>query len=89
MRTITPRYSVTLTSVETSVQALIADRFGLAVGVAGIVTLAGALMFVPPPPKQKRRRRLRTDHRRHARIRPHPGPATEPHTVARTRAQGG
>jgi predicted MFS family arabinose efflux permease len=59
MRTITPRSTVTLTSVETSIQNLasiiapllggvIADRFGLAVGlgVAGAVTLAGALMFI-------------------------------------------
>jgi hypothetical protein len=63
MRTITPRYSVTLTSVETSIQnlasiigpllgAVIADRFGIAVGlgVAGGVTLVGALMFVVSRP---------------------------------------
>ena len=65
MRTIPQRFSVTLTSVETSVQNLasivgpllggvIADRFGIAVGlvVAGAVTLAGAVMFVIlPAPK--------------------------------------
>ena len=59
MRTIPQRYSVTLTSVETSVQNLasiigpllggvIADLFGIAVGliVAAVVTLVGALMFI-------------------------------------------
>ena len=59
MRTIPQRYAVTLTSVETSVQNLaaiigpllggvIADLFGIATGlvIAGVVTLAGALMFV-------------------------------------------
>ena len=65
MRTITPRYSVTLTSVETSIQnlasiiapllgGLIADRAGIDVGlyVAGAGALAGALMFlVARPPR--------------------------------------
>lgn len=65
MRTIPSRYSVTLTSVETSVQNLaaiigpllggvIADLFGIATAlvVAAVVTAAGALMFiVARPPK--------------------------------------
>ena len=65
MRTIPARVSVTFTSVETSVQNLaaiigpllggvIADLFGIAMGlgVAGAVTLAGALMFVfSKPPR--------------------------------------
>ena len=66
MRTIPQRYSVTLTSVETSVQNLasiigpllggvIADLFGIAVGlvVAAVVTLMAALLFLvarPPAP---------------------------------------
>ncbi|MBM4408433.1 MAG: MFS transporter [Chloroflexi bacterium] len=63
MRSIPQRHAVTLTSVETSVQNLasiigpllggvIADLFGIAAGlvVAGVVTLAGALMFVVARP---------------------------------------
>ena len=63
MRTIPQRYSVTLTSVETSVQnlasiigpllgGLIADLFGIAVGlvVAAVVTLVGAVMFIVARP---------------------------------------
>ena len=89
MRTITPRYSVTLTSVETSVQNLasiigpllggvIADRFGLAVGlgVAGVVTLAGALMFVL------------TGRRRSTRRLPHP-PEPPPDNRPAPEPQGG
>ena len=107
MRTITPRYSVTLTSVETSVQNLasvvgpllggvIADRFGLAVGlvVAGAVTLAGALMFVLlPPPKQTPVPAAQGPPSTTPASEPQPEPQTQPQTQPQSspapEAQGG